>query len=55
MNLDYVSLLREVGSCFSVNNMLRAKCYEQHMEKGRHKESAPGRHVLSPGRFLFLH
>ena len=34
MNLDYVSLLREVGPCFSVNNMLRAKCYEQRMEKG---------------------
>ena len=34
MNLNYVELLREVGACFSVNNMLRAKCYEQRMEKG---------------------
>ena len=34
LNLNYVELLREVGSCFSVNNMLRAKCYEQRMEKG---------------------
>ena len=34
MNLNYIELLREVGACFSVNNMLRAKCYEQRMEKG---------------------
>ena len=34
MELNYVELLREVGACFSVNNMLRAKCYEQRMEKG---------------------
>ena len=34
LSLNYVELLREVGSCFSVNNMLRAKCYEQRMEKG---------------------
>ncbi len=34
LDLNYVELLREVGSCFSVNNMLRAKCYEQRMEKG---------------------
>ena len=34
LNLNYVELLRDVGSCFSVNNMLRAKCYEQRMEKG---------------------
>ena len=34
LNLNYVELLREVGACFSVNNMLRAKCYEQRMEKG---------------------
>ena len=33
-NLNYIALLREVGACFSVNNMLRAKCYEQRMEKG---------------------
>ena len=32
--LNYIELLREVGGCFSVNNMLRAKCYEQRMEKG---------------------
>lgn len=35
MNLDYVSLLREVGSFFSVNNMLRAKCYEQTHGEGQ--------------------
>ncbi len=34
LKLNYVDLLREVGACFSVNNMLRAKCYEQRMEKG---------------------
>ena len=34
LNLNYIKLLREVGACFSVNNMLRAKCYEQRMEKG---------------------
>lgn len=34
MKLNYIELLREVGACFSVNNMLRAKCYEQRMEKG---------------------
>ena len=34
MNLNYVELLREVGACFSVNNMLRAECYKQRMEKG---------------------
>ena len=34
LNLNYVELLREVGSCFSVNNMLRAECYKQRMEKG---------------------
>jgi tyrosyl-tRNA synthetase len=32
--LNYIDLLREVGSCFSVNNMLRAECYKQRMEKG---------------------
>ena len=32
--LNYVELLREVGTCFSVNNMLRAECYKQRMEKG---------------------
>ena len=34
MKLNYIELLREVGACFSVNNMLRAKCYEQRMERG---------------------
>ena len=34
MQLQYVELLREVGGCFSVNNMLRAECYKQRMEKG---------------------
>ena len=34
LNLNYVELLRDVGACFSVNNMLRAKCYEQRMERG---------------------
>jgi len=34
LDLKYVELLREVGSCFSVNNMLRAECYKQRMEKG---------------------
>ena len=34
LNLNYIELLREVGSCFSVNNMLRAECYKQRMEKG---------------------
>ena len=34
LNLNYVELLREVGTCFSVNNMLRAECYKQRMEKG---------------------
>ena len=34
LNLNYVKLLREVGACFSVNNMLRAECYKQRMEKG---------------------
>ena len=32
--LNYIELLREVGACFSVNNMLRAECYKQRMEKG---------------------
>ena len=34
MKLNYIELLREVGPCFSVNNMLRAECYKQRMEKG---------------------
>ncbi|MBP1581991.1 MAG: tyrosine--tRNA ligase, partial [Oscillospiraceae bacterium] len=34
LNLNYMELLREVGHCFSVNNMLRAECYKQRMEKG---------------------
>ena len=35
LNLNYIELLREVGPCFSVNNMLRAECYKQRMEKGQ--------------------
>ncbi len=34
LNLNYVELLREVGACFSVNNMLRAECYKQRMATG---------------------
>ena len=34
LNLNYIDVLREVGACFSVNNMLRAECYKQRMEKG---------------------
>ena len=34
LDLNYIDLLREVGTCFSVNNMLRAECYKQRMEKG---------------------
>ncbi len=34
LNLNYIELLRDVGACFSVNNMLRAECYRQRMEKG---------------------
>ncbi|MBR5322907.1 MAG: tyrosine--tRNA ligase [Clostridia bacterium] len=34
LKLNYVDMLREVGACFSVNNMLRAECYKQRMEKG---------------------
>ena len=34
MKLNYIELLRDVGACFSVNNMLRAECYKQRMEKG---------------------
>ncbi len=34
LGLNYVDMLREVGACFSVNNMLRAECYKQRMEKG---------------------
>ena len=34
LNLNYVDMLRDVGACFSVNNMLRAECYKQRMEKG---------------------
>jgi tyrosyl-tRNA synthetase len=34
LNLNYIEVLREVGACFSVNNMLRAECYKQRMEKG---------------------
>ena len=34
LDLNYIDVLREVGACFSVNNMLRAECYKQRMEKG---------------------
>ncbi len=34
LELNYVNLLREIGACFSVNNMLRADCYKQRMERG---------------------
>ena len=34
LNLNYIELLRDVGACFSVNNMLRAECYKQRMERG---------------------
>ena len=34
LKLNYIELLREVGACFTVNNMLRAECYKQRMEKG---------------------
>ncbi len=34
LNLNYIDMLRDVGPCFSVNNMLRAECYKQRMEKG---------------------
>ena len=34
MKLNYIEVLRDVGACFSVNNMLRAECYKQRMEKG---------------------
>ncbi len=34
LKLNYIDMLREVGACFSVNNMLRAECYKQRMEKG---------------------
>ena len=34
LNLNFIEVMREVGSCFTVNNMLRAECYKQRMEKG---------------------
>ena len=34
LDMNYIDMLREVGACFSVNNMLRAECYKQRMEKG---------------------
>ena len=34
LNLNYIDILRDVGACFSVNNMLRAECYKQRMERG---------------------
>lgn len=33
-DLNYIEFIRDIGSCFSVNNMLRARCYEQRMENG---------------------
>ena len=34
LNLNYIDFIRDIGACFSVNNMLRAECYKQRMEKG---------------------
>ncbi len=34
LNLNYVEFIRDIGACFSVNNMLRAECFKQRMEKG---------------------
>ncbi|MCQ2518646.1 MAG: tyrosine--tRNA ligase [Lachnospiraceae bacterium] len=34
LDLNYVEMIRDIGACFSVNNMLRAECYKQRMEKG---------------------
>ena len=34
LNLNYVDFIRDIGACFSVNNMLRAECFKQRMEKG---------------------
>ena len=34
LNLNYIDFIRDVGACFSVNNMLRAECFKQRMEKG---------------------
>ena len=34
LDLNYIEFIRDIGACFSVNNMLRAKCYEQRLEKG---------------------
>ena len=34
LDLNYVDFIRDIGTCFSVNNMLRAECYKQRMEKG---------------------
>ncbi|MBQ7353273.1 MAG: tyrosine--tRNA ligase [Clostridia bacterium] len=34
LGLNYIDFIRDIGGCFSVNNMLRAKCYEQRLEKG---------------------
>ena len=34
LNLNYIDFIRDIGSCFSVNNMLRAECFKQRMEKG---------------------
>lgn len=34
LGLNYIEFIRDIGACFSVNNMLRAECYKQRMEKG---------------------
>ncbi len=34
LDLNYIEFIRDIGACFSVNNMLRAECYKQRMEKG---------------------
>ena len=34
LNLNYIDFIRDIGACFSVNNMLRAECFKQRMEKG---------------------
>ena len=51
LDLNYVELLREVGACFSVNNMLRAECYKQRMEKGL---SLPGIQLHDHAELRFL-
>ena len=46
LDLNYVELLREVGTCFSVNNMLRAECYKQRMEKGQWSNMLGGTELI---------